>query len=402
MTIDRSRSQELLDELCTTHPDREVGRPGNTAANELFAHVCGNAGLEIEHLPFKCLVWEHGDATLRVAGHESHVLPGPYSPALKATAPLAAVDTIDALEDGEFAGSALLLHGELTREQLMPKNFVFYNPAMSKRIVAALEQQQPVAVLASTAKNPNLAGSLYPFPLVDDGDFDLPTAYMKDTEGTKLLDLVGREADLSIDSRRIAGHAEQLVARKPGTGAGRIVVTGHIDSKAGSPGALDNATGTLALLLLAESLGDYAGAPSIELVPLNGEDHYSAGGQMTWLAANRDRLDNVIVNINLDAAGCVGVRTAVTTYGCPEHIEHAVHESVDSRPKFFMGDPWFQSDHSIFLQKGIPAIAITSENFAWLSEEITHTTRDSVEMVDANIMVDVARYLREIIERMTS
>jgi aminopeptidase YwaD len=64
------------------------------------------------------------------------------------------------------------------------------------------------------------------------------------------------------------------VARK-GHADRRVVVFAHIDSRIGTPGANDNASGVASLLLLAQLLEDYRGSLCVELVAMNGEDYYS-------------------------------------------------------------------------------------------------------------------------------
>ncbi len=44
----------------------------------------------------------------------------------------------------------MLVRGELAREQLMPKNFPFYQPEEHQRIIHLLEAQKPLAIIAAT------------------------------------------------------------------------------------------------------------------------------------------------------------------------------------------------------------------------------------------------------------
>jgi aminopeptidase YwaD len=61
------------------------------------------------------------------------------------------------------------------------------------------------------------------------------------------------------------------------------------------------------------------------------------------------------------------------------------------------GEPWYQSDHSVFIQNGRPAAAITSEHFLRLSTEVTHTPADNLDLVDYSKLVDVALALEKIV-----
>ena len=134
------------------------------------------------------------------------------------------------LERTDYAGKLLLLHGEISAEQMMPKNFVFYNPEHHQRIIALLEQKKPAAIIASTGRNPELVGALYPFPLFVDGDFDIPSVYCKEFCWESLL-IAGRaEFRLKIDARRVPSSASNVVARLNPGAKQKIVVTAHIDA----------------------------------------------------------------------------------------------------------------------------------------------------------------------------
>ena len=62
-------------------------------------------------------------------------------------------------------------------------------------------------------------------------------------------------------------------------------ICAHIDSKMGTPGALDNASGTTVLLLLAELLADYRGSLGVDIAAINGEDYYSVTGEIVYLSS---------------------------------------------------------------------------------------------------------------------
>ena len=394
-----AKAAEYLDELCLRYPDRHVGGEGNEAGNALFERVAVAVGFAVESIEFECVEWLRGKVVLEAAGERFEAHAGPYSLPCDLEAPLAVVDSVEELERGSFEGVVLLVAGELAREQVMPKGFDFYNPDEHRRIVAAFERQRPSAIVAATGRNPSLAGGLYPFPLLEDADFDIPNAYLTDVAGAKLAALAGESVRLRIDSGRAPARAQQLIARREGSGPGRVVVSAHIDSKEGTPGALDNASGVAALLLLAEALGDHCGTLTVELVPFNGEDYYAAPGQKLYLAHNRSSLGDIVLEMNLDGAGFVGKRTSVSTYGCSEELQDIIRKAIARRAGLAEGPSWFQSDHAIFAMHGVPALAITSENFLELSTEYTHTARDLPELVDPGIVAEAAAFLADVIER---
>lgn len=392
-----SRIQRYLHALCVDVPDRHVGGSGNRAATSLFAEVACDFGFDVEAVELPCLEWVSGECSLADATRGYSVHPGPYSLPFQGHVRLAAASTVEELEAGGLEGTALLLHGPITAEQLMAKNFVFFNPESHQRIVAAVEAAAPSAVIAATGINPELAGGAYPFPLFEDGDFDIPNAYMTDVDGEVLLQHVGQEVDLSIVSSRIPSTAEQPIALKRGTGRGRILLMAHIDSKDGTPGALDNAAGVASLLGAMELLQDYAGGPSLEVWPLNGEDYYAATGQMYFMRRNAGRLGDVLIGLNVDGAGHAGDRTAVSLYGVADDAAALVRAAMD-RHGLAEGPQWPQGDHSMLAMNGVPAVAVTSENAFFITSTIAHTPEDTVDKVDAEAVAGVSRFLADVVE----
>lgn len=96
------------------------------------------------------------------------------------------------------------MKGALGTEHLMPKNFIFYNPDHHKQIYTLLEKKKPVAINTATRKKPERVGSLGPFPLIVDGDFDIPNAYCSDRVGETIADNSGHIGTFKLDGKRIA------------------------------------------------------------------------------------------------------------------------------------------------------------------------------------------------------
>jgi aminopeptidase YwaD len=389
---------EHLDTLCMLYPHRQVGSAGNRAATEYFSRIARQNHFTVEETQFDCLDWKSGAHHLAAGGEEFDFVISDYSLGCEVKAPLAVVSTIQELEAVDVGGKVLLVKGELTIEQLMPKNFTFYNPEHHQRIVALLEQKAPLAIVAATGHNPELAGAIYPFPLIEDGDFNIPAAHMKDVDGERLAAHAGETIKLLMEARRSITRGTQVLAQKGSGAERRLVFSAHIDSKATTPGALDNATGAIVLLLLSELLADYNGNLMVELVPFNGEDNYSVVGQKLYLAQNEGRLGEICLNVNLDGLGWRESPTAYSFYECPDPMRAEIQKVFGRYPELVEGLPWPQGDHMIFAMSGIPAVAITTEKFAELERDIAHTEKDVPELVDPIKLVTTARALRDLVE----
>jgi len=382
----------FLETLCVKIDNRRVGSPGNRAATDFFAAHMVEKGFSVQTPQFQCMDWSHGDVLLKVGAKSFTAFPGPYSPAFSGNTEMVEVSSLAELAGVHCRGKILLLRGECTKEQIMPKNFPFYNPVSHQEFYKLIESKQPAALIAATGKNPELAGGMYPFPLFEDGDFDIPSLYMTDIEGDKLKEYSGQKVALEFESNRIPATGCNVIASIGETGAPRIVICAHIDSKPNTPGALDNGSGVAVLMVLAELLSNYCGPNRIELTAINGEDYYAASGEIQYVQNNRDRFEEIVLAINMDGAGHKESSTAFSLFDCPSGIISTIFKKYG----FTEIPPWHQSDHMLFVQNGRPAIALTSCNYMELFTNITHTEADKPDLVDPVELSQIALALRDI------
>jgi len=387
--------RSYLKKFCKEISDRSVGSKGNREATRFFEQEISALGWETQLPEFDVIDWEEGGAVLQTQDSNFDVKVSPYSLGCSLEARLITANSITELEQSDLKGKILLLMGEIAGEQIMPKNFVFYNPEEHQKIISLLETKAPGAIVTATGRNAALAGGIYPFPMFEDGDFNIPSVYTTEEEGRRLARFNGKTVALKSQSKRIPAKACNVIARKGDNSSGRIVITAHIDAKKGSPGAIDNASGVIVLLLLARLLKDYKGSPAIEIVAFNGEDYYAASGQMNYIAQNDHHFDNVRLNINIDGAGYKEGLSAFSFFHLPEAYAERINEVMKRYPGITEGIQWVQGDHSIFIQYGRPAVAVSSmwflENIE--TQDITHTTKDNIDIVDCKKLVEIAEAL---------
>jgi len=393
------KSQHYLEKMCNTIKERSVGSNGNREATSFFEKELSILGWHTEMSEFDAIDWEDNGALLKSDKGNFELLVSPYSLPFRGEAELVSASTIEELEKTDAKNKIVFLHGDLAKEQLMPKNFVFYNPEEHQRIIKALENRGAKAIISATGRNAALADGVYPFPLIEDGDFDIPSAYLTEEEGLKLLSLKGEKVFLQSESRRIPGKGYNVIGKKGNKKSPRIVITAHIDAKKGTPGAIDNATGVIVLLLLADLLKDYSGKNLIELVALNGEDYYAVPGQMKYISENEDRFNTILLNINIDGAGFMEGLSAFSLFNLPAEIDIITKEIFKNYNGITEGIQWPQGDHSIFLQFGVPAIAVSSKWFIdnINGQDITHTPKDNPEIVDCSKLVEISQALNTLI-----
>jgi aminopeptidase YwaD len=391
-----------LHKLCVEIPTRRVGSQGNRDATDFFTSKLSKFGFQIDHILFECVDWQAQSINL-IANNESfEAYISPYSLGVNKQAPLVTVNNVSELEAVQAKGKILLVRGDAANEPLMPKNFPFYNPDSHQHIVKLLENSGAIAIITATEQHPGLAGGKYPFAMIEDGDFNIPTVYMSAQEGLRLAKYTGQQVSLTIEATRIPSTGINPVARLGNFSGKKLIFTAHIDAKDDTPGALDNAAGVIVLLLLAERLQNYSGQLGIEIVAFNGEDHYSAAGEIAYLRKVGEQLQSAILAINLDGVGYKPAKIAYSLYNCPERLAAEIRDHFSHFSDMVEGEMWYQGDHTIFIQNNLSAVAITSDAILEMSTNITHTERDLPELVSPQKLNQTAQALAGLIKRINN
>ena len=409
--------------LCSEIGERRVGSEANRKATAYAESVLKQLGWQTETTRLSVIDWHTDGASLASRDESFEVFSSHYALGCSVEGELIAISSIENLEQTSIRDKIVLLHGPIASEQIAPKNFPFWNPDEHQHLIALLEKGCPKALICATERNAAVAGGVYPFPLFEDGDFDIPSVFMKDTEGVRLQEEVGLTVTLESKAGRIPETAFNLVARRmenpvsaeegipmenpvsaPYNNSSvkkRIVITAHIDTKIGTPGAIDNGTGVTVLLLLADLLHKSSSRYPIELVVFNGEDYYGAPGQVKYIEQNEGRFGEILLNINIDGAGYNVGPSCFSPFGLTDEMQSALQEVIASTPEIVEGLPWYQGDHSVFLQQGCAAIAVSSQWFIehMESQEITHTSKDNLGIVNYERVAECALRIAEFISK---
>ncbi len=395
------KSDRYMKKLCGEISERCIGSKGNIKATGFFAEKLSSFGFDVEMPRFHCFDWHDHGANLKVNGQSFEVFTCPYSVGSELTGELCTIASLEQLKQVDGTGKIALLKDEIAREQLMPKNFPFYNPQEHQEIISLLESKGFNGIISATGVNLEIAGGIYPFPLIEDGDFNLPAVYMKDVEGERLSAYDGQEVNMEVRAERIPSEGCNVVARKGDHKAPRLVFLAHLDCKQGTPGAIDNASGIVTLLLLGELLADFKGPLQVEITAINGEDYYSNPGEQLYLETIKDRFPEILLAINIDGVGYINSKTAFSLYNLPPGLQETVKEVFSGFNGIIEGASWYQGDHSLFLQKQIPALALTSEQMEKILK-VAHTEADRPDLVDCSMLAEVAIALSKLVKALSN
>ena len=358
---------------------RPTGSPGNQQAGEYIRDQFARHGWHVETQPFDCLTWEDGGAHLVQNGHELPVQANPYSLPYEGSCPFVVCASVSELESHhDLRGHFVVLTGELTTEPYMPRNFPFFTIDEQLHILRLLDDLQPDAIIA-----------IHDGPIFCDADFHMSSVTITEEAASTLLANPDSSIDLSIRSAIIPSTGFNVVARSNNRTDPTIVVCAHYDTWFNTPGATDNAGGVTALLGLAQVLDRNL---PVEIVAFNGEDHYASPGQVTYLHQTAAGSPFVI---NIDGVGVVGRQNSVSFWGDDAELFAAVRAAQADFPNLVEVEPWPQGDHMIFVQRGIPAVALSSVFDDWLAK--THTPADTLDQIDPAQIDEVIAFVQRIV-----
>jgi len=385
-----------LHALCDVSPDRRPGSPGNDQAAGYVATEMRAAGWSVSEPEFDVLDWTGSPGHVRVGRQQWPVVPSPYSRGAEVTRRLVVARTRSDL-DADLRGQVVLLLDDLASEQLTPLGYPFHDNPDHAVMLGRLVDAKPRVVLAGTGTAPQTAGALDPFPLIEDGAFPIATGNLRVDDARSLAEHAGGEVRVDMSAHRWPSRARNVVARK-GPATPRVLVLAHLDSKPGTPGAVDNAAGVVVLLLLARALSD--GRPEgvgVELLAVNGEDCYHPAGELAYLREHGEHLEQITLVVNVDGAGYRSAGTAYSLYEVPDELAAVVRGCLAGADRISEGPAWFQSDHMVFAQRGVPAVAFTSDDLPTVLAEVAHSPHDVPAQVDVTLLVELSDALEGLI-----
>jgi aminopeptidase YwaD len=144
-------------------------------------------------------------------------------------------------------------------------------------------------------------------------------------------------------------------------------------------------------------LADYQGNRCIEIAALNGEDHYSAGGQMDYLNRYGEEFKDILLAVNVDDVGFMKGKSAFSFYDCSPELQIDAKSCFNDFTGLVEGEQWFNGDHMIFVQNGVSSLAFTAEKMPELMATVTHTSLDTPEIIDPSKLVELALALSRLI-----
>ncbi len=382
----RAGTQKHLTYLSAELGARPSGSEENHAAAEYIETIFREAGLDVERQQYTCPAWQAHETHLAANGQPLTAVANAFSPACDVTAPLVPVATVAELEAADLTGRIALLYGALTRATLSPKSW-FLASERDQRIIGLLEKKAPAAVLTIQTRRESLER------LIEDAEFDVPSATVGAEAGLALLQTTPASVHLRIESERRAGWSCNVVGRRGAADRPKVVLCAHYDTKIGTPGATDNATGTAVLLALAERLEHQDLA--LEIVAFSGHEYLPLGDD-EYVRLGEAQFLKIVAALNFDAVGNALSAGSITAFRCAPRFQEDVAALTNAYPGITWVEPWPESNHSTFAWRGVPSLAFSS----LLGGNITHEIIDTVDRVSLERLVEHVTLAEAVVERL--
>ena len=192
--------------------ERPVGSKKNLKVISYLKNCAEKLNYEVIEIPFDCQIWKPKKSIIKINGKKIEIFASPFSSYFKAEKEIAVVNNFEELSNADLTDKIVCLQNEISKEPLMPKNFPFYYPDDHKNIIETLERKRPAAILAVTEKHP-MCG-LMPFPLFEDGNFLIPSAYIDTAVMKMLFSQLPQKIFLHINSLTKKSESNQIIITK--------------------------------------------------------------------------------------------------------------------------------------------------------------------------------------------
>ena len=295
------------------------------------------------------------------------------------------VEPITGTSSGDVAGQ--LVSVGLARPEDIPDSDLVGKIALAERgLIPFREKAANIAAVAGLGaviynnEPGNFRGTL-------GGSSNIPVASVSQEDGERLEALLAASASFAVNLKLHYSQnpSQNVIAEKPGPGAGVVILGAHYDTVPGIAGANDNASGTAVLLTLARELSEKSFPFDLRLIAFGSEELGLLGSRHYVESLSPEQQGRVIAMLNFDALGN-GSRLGVVGDDVLTQpvMEDSLAMGIELRVR--QGRGRGGSDHASFAAVGIPNIFFSSNDFSRL-----HTPEDTLESINPQLLGDTVR-----------
>lgn len=180
----------------------------------------------------------------------------------------------------------------------------------------------------------------------------IPVLAVSRQAGERLLQQAQKDslqASLSVNTQKRTVTGRNIIAHQEGVTQPKLILGGHYDSVAGSPGANDNASGTAVVLAVARQLSSTPIARQAWFIAFDGEEDGLQGSQAFVSSAQPSFLSRLKAMLNFDMVG-VNDRLGIGGTASLTALAKKTSSAIDTFGSHS------GSDHASFNAKGVPVL----------------------------------------------
>lgn len=388
--------------------ERFIGTQGNKKASDYIRSIFESSHLETHQIDFSCPSWYCDGTTLQVGETHLHASANPFSPPCQVQAPYEVAFTLEQLRNLSLENRILVLCGELTQQTIVPYNEnAIYLPESAREIGLLLRAKRPLAIICVN-QTPE-----YEVFMLEDPRLNTPSVTISADEGIKLLQHLGELVSLTILSRSESGETSHIIGRNlQPSGQRRLILCAHYDTRYGTVGAMDNASGVAVLLTLVEQFAIAPPGISLEFIAFSSEEYQVADsleepylsqyglslppyqyGKEIMVPHKPSDLDNVVAVLNFDGVGHTLGANTVSAMASSEALKDTIAELKKSVPTIALVGGWPASNHYGFYSNGIPSLPFNSVGM----NNVIHHPRDDVRYMSSPKLTEVISFAEQIV-----
>ncbi len=362
-TFSGDEAYRHLVHLAETIGPRPAGSERETAAATYLATELERLGYQTEIQPFTIQSYEERSAVL-----------APLAPAGEPIDTTALLYSLGGEAAGELIDAGLARRGDWPggslagRVALIERGDVTFSDK-----VAHVAEAGAVAAIIFNDRDGAFTGNLR-------SPSAIPALTLPRADGIALRERLARgpvRVAVSVDAEVTTRQSHNVIATRPGTRPGAIVVGGHFDSVPEAPGANDNASGTATVLELARYYAPRIYPYTLHFAAFGAEEIGLRGSRHYVDALPEEARSSILAMINLDMVG-VGDQQRITGTGELVDLARGVADVLALPDSTVSGSsPGGSSDHASFDRTGIPVLFIHRG-----SDPNYHSPRDRAQYVD--------------------
>ena len=278
------------------------------------------------------------------------------------------VDSLEDLEVKDVKDKIVLVTGKLIPSK-------FYSGLVKKKAIGVI---QTAGDIYDDKENTDLDPYMIRPNAYKDGK--IPTVCIKIQDAEKLVRDMPKEAYIKLIQDEKEVESQNVIAEIKGTEKEDeiIVFSAHYDSVPFSKGAYDNATGSTAIMQIAEYFNRNKPKRTLRFVWC-GSEEIGLMGSKAYVEKHKNDLDNILFNINIDMVGV----TLGNDIACATSEMDLVHYlKYFSLIKGFGLKVWqgvYSSDSTPFADKGVPSVSFCRN--ATRGGAVIHSKKDVLDFL---------------------